>query len=63
MRIECGIEKTYSNDAFVIAKGSFAPRSETYKIVQVRRNNRSLVKFYDVKYQALRTEKKSPDRI
>jgi len=27
-RFECGIEKTYSN----IAEGSFAPRSETYKI-------------------------------
>ena len=46
-RFECGIEKTQSN----IAEGSFAPRSETYKIVRVRRDNRSLEKFYAAKYQ------------
>lgn len=62
-RMECGIEKSKSNDAFVIAGGTFEPRSKTHKIIQVRRNNRSLEKIYGAKYQNLRTGKKPPDVI
>lgn len=49
-RIELGIEKSHVNDAFVIAGGTKQTRHEQYEIVQTRRNNRSLSKFYDAKY-------------
>ena len=42
-RIDLGISKTHSNDAFVIAGGSDQKRSSIiYKIKQKRRNNRSI---------------------
>ena len=41
-RIKMGFEKTHANDAFVIAGGVNQIRSKPYKVVQIRRNNRSL---------------------
>lgn len=58
-RIENGIEKTHYNDAFAIAKGVNQARNETvWSLKQVRRNNRSLEKFYDAKYIDIRTGEK-----
>lgn len=58
-RIQEEIEKTHSNDAFVIAGGTKEHlRSHCFQVVQVRRNNRSLRKFYDAKYIDFRTGKK-----
>lgn len=57
-RIENGIEKTHYNDAFVIADGSKQLRVEPTFFKQIRRNNRSLEKFYDAKYIDIRTGKK-----
>lgn len=53
-RIELGIEKSYINDAFIIAGGTNQIRCISYQVEQVRRNNRSLRKFYDAKYIDLR---------
>jgi len=59
-RIENGIEKTHHNDAFVIAGGIKQFRNEIiHSVKQVRRNNRSLEKFYDAKYTDTRTCEKS----
>ena len=58
MRIELGLEKTHYNDAFCIANGSDQTRTEPIDIKQVRRNNRSLEKFYDAKYMDCRSNKK-----
>lgn len=41
-RNEIGIEKSHSNDAFVISKGTTQKRSSTYSIQQKRKNNRCL---------------------
>jgi len=49
-RIANGIEKSHANDAFVIAEGTKQKRVKTFEAMQVRRNNRSLDKFYDAKY-------------
>lgn len=58
-RIENGIDKTHYNDAFAIAKGINQARNETvWSLKQVRRNNRSLEKFYDAKYTDIRTGEK-----
>lgn len=57
-RIILGIDKSHSNDAFVIAGGENQVRSEKTNFKQVRRNNRSLEKFYDAKYIDIRTGKK-----
>jgi hypothetical protein len=57
-RIGLGLEKSYSNDAFVIAGGKDHPRCKPLLIEQVRRNNRSLEKFYDAKYIDIRTGEK-----
>ncbi|HEY5561316.1 MAG TPA: RNA-guided endonuclease IscB [Clostridiaceae bacterium] len=58
-RIENKIEKAHCNDAFAITKGINQVRSiEIYNVEQVRRNNRSLEKFYDAKYIDTRTDKK-----
>lgn len=54
-RISLGIEKTHCNDAFCIARGTSQIRCEEYEIQQVRRNNRSLEKFYDAKYIDIRS--------
>ena len=59
-RIEEGVEKSHVNDAFVIAGGSKnVGRCFAYNIKQVRRNNRSLRKFYDAKYIDVRTGEKA----
>ena len=57
-RIALGLDKSHSNDAFVIAGGENQVRSEKTNFKQVRRNNRSLEKFYDAKYIDIRTGKK-----
>lgn len=57
-RIEYGLEKSHYNDAFVIANGTTQTRVEPIIFEQVRRNNRSLEKFYDAKYIDTRTGKK-----
>ena len=42
-RIKMGLEKTHANDAFVIASGRNQIRSsKPYKVIQIRRNNRTL---------------------
>lgn len=59
-RIELGLEKSHVNDAFVIAGGSTTQvRARLLQITQVRRNNRSLEKFYDSKYIDIRTGEKA----
>lgn len=58
-RIDLGLEKTHANDAFCIAGGTTQTRSTLFTIQQVRRNNRSLEKFYDAKYIDIRTGKKA----
>lgn len=59
-RINLGIEKTNYNDAFVIAGGSEKQnRCEPIEYRQIRRNNRSLEKFYDAKFVDIRTGKKA----
>ncbi len=58
LRIKRGIGKSHSNDAFVIAGGTNQIRHEPYKVEQIRRNNRSLTKFFDAKYIDIRTGKK-----
>ena len=57
-RIKQGLEKSHSNDAFCIAKGSYQTRVKPIVFEQVRRNNRCLEKFYDAKYIDIRTGKK-----
>ena len=49
-RIDLRLEKSHVNDAFVIANGTNQKRIENFNIKQIRRNNRSLEKFYDAKY-------------
>ena len=58
IRISLGIDKSHANDAFVIAGGQREIRSIPYIYEQVRRNNRSLEKFYDAKYIDIRDGKK-----
>jgi hypothetical protein len=41
-RIKLGLEKSHTNDAFVIANGQNQIRSKPYQVNQIRRNNRSL---------------------
>jgi len=58
-KIEEGIEKNHGNDAFIIAGGNRnIERCFQYSIKQVRRNNRSLRKFYDAKYIHSKTGEK-----
>ncbi len=49
-RLSMGLEKTHYNDAFCTVEGDKQIRHEPFIIKQVRRNNRSLSKFYDAKY-------------
>ena len=58
-RIEQKIEKSHVNDAFVIAGGSVQERVLPLRVEQVRRNNRSLSKFYDAQYIDTRTGQKA----
>ena len=57
-RINLGLEKTHYNDAFCIAGGIVQTRIAPIVYQQVRRNNRSLEKFYDAKYLDIRTGEK-----
>ncbi|MBF0226069.1 MAG: HNH endonuclease [Desulfobacterales bacterium] len=54
-RIALKLSKSHVNDAFVIANGTTQNRIESLNITQVRRNNRSLEKFYDAKYIDIRS--------
>ncbi|MBT9174348.1 MAG: hypothetical protein DDT21_02762 [Syntrophomonadaceae bacterium] len=58
-RIELKLEKSHANDAFVIAGGTTQTQCNPLEIVQVRRHNRSLQKFYDAKYIDVRTGEKA----
>lgn len=58
-RIELGLEKTHYNDAFCIAGGEKQTRATPIHYKQIKRNNRSLEKFYDAKYIDSRTGKKA----
>lgn len=57
-RINNNIKKSHYNDAFCIVKGIDQERIKPVEITQVRRNNRSLEKFYDAKYIDIRTKEK-----
>jgi hypothetical protein len=57
-RIALGLEKTHFNDAFCITNGSTQKRVKPIYFEQIRRNNRSLEKFYDAKYIDSRTNQK-----
>ncbi|OON94834.1 MAG: paclitaxel/taxanoid biosynthesis susceptibility protein TS1 [Epulopiscium sp. Nele67-Bin001] len=58
-RIELGLEKTHYNDAFCIAEGTTQLRSNPIVYTQVKRNNRSLEKYYDAQYIDTRTNQKA----
>lgn len=58
-RIELKLKKSHTNDAFVIAGGRTQTRYNPLEIVQVRRHNRSLQKFYDAKYIDVRIGEKA----
>lgn len=58
-RIVLNLEKTHYNDAFCIAEGNTHDRVTPIYFEQIRRNNRSLEKFYDAKYIDLRTNNKA----
>ncbi len=62
-RIKQGLDKTHYNDAFVIAGGNATHKrkSKIDEIQQVRRNNRSLEKFYDAQYIDSRIILESPE--
>jgi hypothetical protein len=53
-RIELNLDKSHYNDAFCIAGGANQKRIEPIYFKQIRRNNRSLEKFYDAKYVDIR---------
>lgn len=57
-RIDLKLEKSHFNDAFCIAGGNNQIRTEPFFVEQIRRNNRSLEKFYDAKFIDLRTGEK-----
>lgn len=56
-RIALGLPKSHANDAFCIAGGTIQARSPVLTLKHVRRNNRSLEKFYDSKVVDIRTGK------
>jgi hypothetical protein len=53
------LPKTHYHDAFVIAGGATQKRAVPLKLDQIRRNNRSLQKFYDAQYIDRRTGQKA----
>ena len=57
-RIALNLDKTHYNDAFCIAGGNIQRRVEPLIYEQIKRNNRSLEKFYDSKIIDIRTSKK-----
>lgn len=56
-RIAIGLDKTHYNDAFVIAGGTIQRKAKPIRYNQIRRNNRSLEKFYDKKVYDIRDKK------
>ena len=62
-RIELELPKTHYHDAFVIAGGATQNRAESIFLEQIRRNNRSLQKFYDAKYLDRRTGEKVTGQV
>lgn len=58
-RIELGLPKSHPDDAFVIAGGTTQKRAEPTQLEQIRRNHRSLQKFYDAHYIDARTGQKA----
>jgi len=58
-RIKYGIEKSHSNDAFCIAGGNNQIKIKSFEVIQVKRNNRSLSKFYDAHYIDTRTNQEA----
>ena len=52
------IDKTHANDAFVIAGGIKQSKVSSIYFEQIKRNNRSLEKFYDSKVIDIRTGEK-----
>jgi hypothetical protein len=58
-RVALKLEKSHANDAFVIAGGEKQKRIEPIVIEEVRRNNRSLEKFYDAIYIDTRSGKRA----
>lgn len=57
-RISLGLEKTHYNDAFCIAGGALQSRAAPLIYEQIKRNSRSLEKFYDAKFIDVRTKEK-----
>ena len=57
-RIKHNLAKSHSNDAFVIANGTNQERVKSIKFEQIRRNNRSLERFYDATYIDIRSNEK-----
>ncbi|MCK4454589.1 HNH endonuclease [candidate division WOR-3 bacterium] len=57
-RKQLNMEKSHHNDAFVIADGTDQKRHDGIQVIQKRKNNRCLEKFYDAKYIDLRDGKK-----
>lgn len=57
-RIANGFSKSHHNDAFIVAKGKEQIRVSPVNFEQIRRNNRSLEKFYDSKVIDIRTGEK-----
>lgn len=62
-RIELKLPKTHYHDAFVIAGGTTQRRAEPLFLDQIRRNDRSLQKFYDAKYLDRRTGEKVTGQV
>ncbi len=58
-RVELSLDKSHIDDAFIIAGGKNQTRAKPIMFKQIRRNNRSLEKFYDAKYIDIRTGKKA----
>jgi hypothetical protein len=58
-RIVLKLDKTHYNDAFCITGGNAQLRITPVYFEQIRRNNRSLEKFYDAKYTDIRTNTKA----
>lgn len=57
-RIAQNLDKTHYNDAFCIAGGNGQSRVKPLIYEQIKRNNRSLEKFYDAKIIDIRTKEK-----
>lgn len=61
-RKQLELPKSHVNDAFVVAGGASQTRCPATILEQIRRNNRSLQKFYDARYIDMRTGQKTPGK-